>query len=114
MPMYRVLRTLSRGHDKFIKAGTLTDLAWLKDEQRATLEMVGAVSRISAPPLAQLPGWKRRAERLGEVGLHTVDDVLAQDTASLAESIKAKASTVEKWQAELVGLITIPASDRRG
>ena len=114
MPMYRVLRTLSRGHDKFVKVGTLTDLAWLKDEQRATLEMVGAVSRISAPPLAQLPGWKRRAERLGEVGLHTVDDVLAEDAGALAEAIKAKPSTVEKWQTELVGLITVPQASKRG
>ena len=114
MPMYRVLRTLSRGHDKFVKVGTLTDLAWLKDEQRATLEMVGAVSRISAPPLAQLPGWKLRTAKLGKLDIHTFDDFLERDPDEIAEGVGVQRRTVDKWRAELVDWLTPPQRGGRG
>jgi len=114
MPMYRVLRTLSRGHEKFIKVGVLTDLAWLNAEQRAKLEQVGAVSRISAPPLAQLPGWKLRAEKLGVEGIHTFDDFLERDPAGIAEAIGMQPRTIQKWRNELLDWITVPQRGGRG
>jgi len=114
MPMYRVLRPLSRKLETFIPKGTLTALEWLNDEQQAKLIQVGAVSRIAAPPLGTLPGWTRRGSRLGQVGIHTFDDFLERDDADIAELIGAKESTVSKWRAELVGLITVPEPRRRG
>lgn len=108
MPMYRVLKPLSRKHEQEIPVGTLTDLAWLDEQQQATMEMVGAVSRIAAPPLAQLPGWKLRAGRLGKLGIHTFDDFLERDPAELADAIGANPRTVHNWRAELVQWLTVP------
>jgi len=99
MPIFRVLRPLSRKHEVIIKAGTLTDLAWLNGEQQAKLESVGAVSRISAPPLAQVPGWKLRTAKLGKLDI---------------EGVGVQRRTVDKWRAELVDWLTPPQRGGRG
>lgn len=114
MPMYRVLRPLSRKLEQFIPVGTLTDLAWLNDAQQAKLIQVGAVSRISAPPLAQLPGWKLRAGKLAALDIHTFDDFLEADPDTVAEGVGVQRRTVDKWRAELKDWVTVPQRGGRG
>jgi len=114
MPIFRVLRPLSRKHEVIIKAGTLTDLAWLNGEQQAKLESVGAVSRISAPPLAQVPGWKLRTAKLGKLDIHTFDDFLERDPDEIAKGAGVQRRTVDKWRAELVDWLTPPQRGGRG
>lgn len=108
MPMYRVLKPLTRKQEHIIPPGTLTDLAWLDERQQAMMEQVGAVSRIAAPPLVQLPGWKLRGGRLGRLGIHTFDDFLERDPTELAEAVGANPRTVQNWRAELIDWLTVP------
>lgn len=114
MSIFRVLRPLSRKHEQIVPRGTLTALDWLKPEQQQRLIDVGAVSRISAPPLASLPGWIARGGHLGRVGIHTFDDFLERTDAEIAELVNKRETTIARWRAELISLITVPQRGGRG
>ncbi len=111
MAVYRVLERLSKG-ERFLEVGELVRLEWLKPEQIARLEVRGAVSRISAPPLAKLPGWKLRSQRLAKAGITGVEELLEADTANLAEQVQADPRTVELWKRELTTWLSPPGLKR--
>ena len=114
MPIYRTLKPLSRGmnESKQIRRNEIINITWLDAEQIAKLETVGAISKLAAPPLPKLPGWKLRAKRLLVVGIGTVEQFLEADPATLAEQIDASVRTVKKWRADLLRWLVIPEESR--
>jgi hypothetical protein len=114
MPIFRVLKPLSKGFHRVIPAGSIIDINWLEDEQLARLVVVGAVAKIQAPPLAKFPGWQTRDARLSKVGVNGVEAFLEADDEWLAERLKLKPSTVERWKKELVDRhLTVAQKPRR-
>ena len=114
MPIFRVLKPLSKGFHRVIPAGSVIDINWLEDEQLARLVAVGAVAKIQTPPLAKFPGWKTRAARLSRAGVNGVETFLEADNEWLAERLKLKPSTVERWKNELVDRhLTVAQKPRR-
>jgi len=114
VPIYRVLKPLSKGFNKVIKAGQVIDLNWLDSEQLAKLVQVGAISRLQAPPLHKLPGWTARSKRLRKAGFDGVEAFLEADDEQLAEAMNLKARTVRRWKEELtIRYLVIPEEWRR-
>lgn len=64
-------RTIPRG--SLVTDGTFAPAA------AAALMARGVISQVEAPPLAIIPGWKVRADRLARVGIITVADFLDAD-----------------------------------
>jgi len=100
--MYRILSALGKG-SRVLAAGSFSDLAWLSEKQRDRLMELGKIGTVRPPPLAILPGWKRRAERFAVQGIITVVDFLEANTKELVEqSAKTgrpyKESTIERWK----------------
>lgn len=58
----------------------------------------GAISLVSAPPIAVLDGWKDRAPRLEELGIITVVDLLGADVPELSKGLGLSQATVKRWQ----------------
>lgn len=105
--MYRVTTPLAKGQ-KVIPVGTLTRLEWLDAAGIARLERVGAVRAVMSPPLAELNGWSRRAERLAALGVVTMADFLAVSPAAIAEAMEIKTETAETWRAQLAAWSEAP------
>jgi len=101
--LYRVLRQLHAGKRGLIYAGSLTRLEWLGDDGIEKLVAVGAVSEVQPPPLAVLPGWKRRAAPLAKMDIVDVTQFLLADTDAIAQQVGRKAATVEMWKREVEG-----------
>ena len=112
MPIYRVLRTLSR-KEKMIDAGTLTRLEWLNEDGVSRLLAVGAVARIQGPPLSVLPGWKRRSEKLGLLGVASAESFLEAEPGPLAEQLEVKPETITRWQQEVMAWLLPPEMPSR-
>ena len=100
--MWRVLKPLSKGFHKVIPVGEITGLEWLDEKGIERLQEVGAITRLSAPPLHKLPGWQLRSQRLREVGITTAEQFLEADCKELAEQIGADPRTLAKWEEELL------------
>jgi hypothetical protein len=101
--MYRVLGTLHAGKGRLLAAGSFSDLAWLNEEQQERLLELGKVSVVKPPPLAILPGWKRRAERFAASGIVTIVDFLEADEKELVEQLAKtgrpyKEATIRRWK----------------
>ena len=109
--LYRVLKTLSLGEDKELRptnqTGQFTRLEWLNEGQVARLMAVGAVSEAAPPPLAELPDWGGRAERLAQVGIHDAAQFLEADPETIAKAMKVKAATIVRWQGEARKWLTV-------
>lgn len=99
--LYRVLKTLSLGEGKVLRVGEFTRLEWLTEGQAARLMAVGAVSEVAPPPLAEIPGWQARSERLQAIGIKDAAEFLEADPHRIAETMKVKAATIVRWQAEV-------------
>jgi len=108
MPVYRILKRVDKGGS----VGGLCRFDWLSPEQRQRLMDLGVISRMQAPPLKELPGWKRRAQRFAALGIDTVEQAIEADPAEIARHMRVKASTVEGWQADLAEAMTIPLTKR--
>lgn len=109
MPMYRIHKNLAVG-EKVIPRGSLTPLGLSSDKIDKLIE-VGAISRVQSPPLAVLPGWSTRANRLEPLGILDVEQFLDADPAVIAKHLKVKPATVQQWREDMVEWITAkPAS----
>jgi hypothetical protein len=113
MAMWRVLRPMTKG-DRTWEEGEVTRLEWLKPAQVEKLVEVGAVSRIAAPPLEVLPGWKARAEKLLGLELRTAEEFLEADVERIAAFMEVKPATVQRWQSELWDWLRVEPPARRG
>ena len=101
MAMWRTLKPLSKGHDKIIPEGSVVALEWLDQDGLERLQQVGAISRLSAPPLNKLPGWTRRHVRLQRIGINGVEAFLEADNDWLSDKLNIKPQTVARWKGEL-------------
>ena len=112
---YRILKPVSKpspadgGH-----VGSICTFDWLTEEQQQILIDRGVISPISAPPLAELPGFIKRAERLQEFGIETAEAFLDADPEEVAKQYDVKPRTVRRWQDELLQLLILPHTERRG
>jgi hypothetical protein len=96
MSLYRVLRPLSTGHGP----GELVDGGQFK--ALGALVGAGALAEVKPPPLAELPGWEARAEKLAAAGVVTVLDFLDADDELLREALGNKtARGINGWREEL-------------
>lgn len=97
MTRYRVVLPLSNGQ----KPGEPFRADKTPEAALAKLLKRGAIAPISAPPLAVLPGWQLRAEKLAEVGIVTAEQFLDATIEQIATVCNVKQRTVEKWRAEV-------------
>lgn len=107
MAIYRALVNLEKGEKVIVKGGFVLEHEWSAEIMR-TLETMGKVSRVSAPPLAQLPGWKLRSDKLEKHGIIFADQFLEASESDLSKWLNAKAGVIEKWKQEVTILLTIP------
>lgn len=103
---YRILERLSYGGG-IVERGAFHSLERCKPSALDALQKGGSISRVSAPPLAQLPGWTRRAKKLSDLGVETVTQLLATERDAIAEAMEVKPDTVRRWQDEALGWMTI-------
>ena len=101
MSMWRVHSRLDIGKGEVLYPGSLSTIYWLKRKGLERLEMKGSISKVFAPPLAVLPGWTLRSQRLLKVGVEYVDQFLESDPAETAGKIGVQPKTIEKWQNEV-------------
>ena len=96
MAIYRVLKPLSTGH----QPGDLVDGNSFKSLD--VLVAVKALAPVSTPPLSELPGWIKRAERLNAVGIITVQDLLDTKSSAIAEIFGYKSTAgIDRWKEEV-------------
>lgn len=99
MAFFRVHVPLDRGKGRIVHTDSLTQLAWLNEEDQIRLVQCGAVSRVAPPPLRILPGWKTRGERLAPHDIITVVDFLEADNALLQDIlVRRKEATIIGWK----------------
>jgi hypothetical protein len=72
------------------------------EEGLGRLQQVGAISRLTAPPLHKFPGWRLRAERLRAANIHTAEAFLETNDTEVADLINADPRTVARWRDELL------------
>lgn len=101
--MYRVLDTITIVHSgKEIPTGTVGRLEELSERSRAALLAVGVIAPVAMPPLAILPGWEFRANRLNKVGVINAEQLIDANPDELGAALHMRADTVRKWQAEIM------------
>jgi hypothetical protein len=106
MPLYRALTKLSSGVD----CGQLTRLEHLTPEQIAKLEQVGAVARVAAPPLSELPDWASRAGKLAKAGIQDAEQFLDAEIPVISRALHVKAETAARYQDEVKAWLVIQPS----
>jgi len=104
MAMYRVHRRLSAGKGKILYPGTLSRLEWLDETGLARLTIKGSISRVHAPPLVVLSGWRNaRAGKIREVmGINDAEQLLEAQDAEIAEKMGVQPATVARWKGEVL------------
>jgi hypothetical protein len=94
---YRVLRPLSTGH----RPDDIVSGARFKPGILKVLLEKEALAEVRPPPLSELPGWETRAEKLKEIGIVTVRDLLEADDDEVRRLFnRRRTSTVAKWKTE--------------
>ena len=109
MALYRIVKKLHVGKGHYLEPGSWSRLEWLDGEGITRLERVGAVGRVNPPPLIALPGWQRRARKVKEVTggkIENAEQFLEADSKKLAELVRVKETTIEKWKKEVLGWLT--------
>jgi hypothetical protein len=103
MTTYRALSNLSG----VARRGELTPLTHLNAEQIAKLERVGAIARIGAPPLSELPGWAIRAGKLAKVDILTAEELLEAPLEVIVKALRVKPETAAQYQQDIAGFLVI-------
>lgn len=96
MPLYRALSRLSGVCER----GALTSLSHLTPEQIVKLEKAGGVARVSPPPLAELPGWEKRADKLAKFGIADVEQLIEADVQTVRKALRVKEDVALRTQQE--------------
>lgn len=102
MATYRMIKRtpLSTGQVE----GDLISENVFKAQTLKTLVDKGVLVLVSMPPLAELPGWSIRAEKLAKLGVITIDDLLDADEGKLREirgEFHYKTNVpIDKWKSE--------------
>ena len=94
--LYRAIKSLSG----IAQRGDIVALNHLQPAQIARLEAVGAISRVAAPPLSELPGFADRVALLAALGIHDVEALVEADASSLAAALDIPVDTLCRWTDE--------------
>lgn len=111
-PLYRVTFPIAYKND-VIAVGDLHRLEKVPREGIEKLKLRGTIIPVQPPPLAVLPGWTRRAGRLGKAGIHDAVQLLGVDTDQAAEYMRVKPRTVTRWKREVLCWLKAPEEKRR-
>lgn len=87
---------------------------YLKPKSITKLVQKGAISPLSAPPLAAMPGWSKRADRLVKHNIATFSDFFECSNSNLARIFKVKIETIINWKRELLQTVTMPVKRSGG
>jgi hypothetical protein len=110
MKLYRVTKRLWTGK-KYVERGCVGCLRGFSAEQIETLLRVGAIAVVSAPPLAELPKWSARADKLAVGGIVDLADVVTAEVEVLAALARVRPTTAARWQAEAEAMLTVVHKD---
>ncbi len=110
MALYRVVYRLSVGNG-YIEEGEIVPETLFSADTLEKLLNKHAVSRVSTPPLAELPGWETRARKLQAAGIRDVEQFLEAKIETVVSVCKTSRSNVERWRGELQTLILPPPRD---
>ena len=98
MTTYRVIKRntpLNSGH----RYGDLISDTEMKSRVIEALLANNIIVQASTPPLSELPGWEKRAEKLETVGIITIQNLLDTEPAEIAILLGYKRhSHIAKWQ----------------
>lgn len=94
--LYRALKDLAG----IAKRGEIVALSHLQPPQLAKLEAVGAISRVAAPPLSEIPGFDAQVEPLAALGIGDVEALVEADAAALAAALAVPVETLRRWMDE--------------
>lgn len=66
------------------------------------------IAPVATPPLSELPGWGKRAEKLAGIDIKTAADFLDADTEKIRAQFNLKgAYTIEKWKEEVRSYLVV-------
>jgi len=104
--LYRILQDLGPFPDgTVLKAGRTTELKRLSRNSIDILLNKEVIAIAQTPPLAVLPGWEAKAERLKEVGIESVSDLITADPEEVAEELGVTIGGIEKAVDEVKGYV---------
>ena len=109
MALYRLLTNLALGEKRVIPKGSIRRLG-MDQDTIANLEERGAVARINAPPLVEIPGWDKRAEKLLPNGIVDAEQFIEHDDAKLAKLLGIKEPVIVGLKKELLQWLQPAAS----
>ena len=103
MSLYRILQRINKGGP----VGAIVPCYTWPREHREKLEAVGAIARISTPPLSELSGWEERAALLEAEGVTMLDEFICDEAGQLASILSATVEAVEQWKVELLKFLEV-------
>lgn len=104
MTYYRAFRNLSNG----IARGQVFPASALHPRSIEVLAERGFIARISAPPLAELPGWKLRSKKLVPLGIVDAEQFLEAPEEQLLAALRVSPAQVAAWRREIIGWLSAP------
>lgn len=104
MALYRALGNLSKG-SRQIDAGAVFSENELDPAARRILLERKRIAPVAAPPLSEIPGWRKRSKALPDMNL---DEFIERDSAELAQILSVGLDQVEAWKAALVAHLEAP------
>ena len=98
MTTYRVVKRntpLNSGH----RYGDIISDTEMNSRVIEALLANNIITRASTPPLSEVPGWEKRAEKLEVVGIVTIENLLETEPKEIAKLLGYKRhSHIAKWQ----------------
>jgi hypothetical protein len=115
MGLYRIMNNLAFG-SKTVSKGGIRRIVERSDARApkadgiialaagviARLEGRGAISRVNAPPLGEIPGWTERAGKLLPHGIVDIEQFVEHDDAKLAKLLDVKESVIVGLKKDLL------------
>lgn len=112
MPVYRALFNLSFDHSMIERGWLWVIPGKTTPANAAKLEELGRIARISAPPLAVIPGWKLRAAKAKRKGgIENAEQLLELSVDECAALFAISKTQAASWQAEIINWLTIPKDE---
>lgn len=106
--LYLVLQDLGPfGDGQVIPAGTLDELKRVSGGALEILLDREVVTEAQSPPLRILPGWEERAEKLEEVGIETISDLVTADVEEVAKELDVPAEGIQEAADEARDWMTV-------
>jgi len=107
--LYRALQNVS-WKNSIIERGAIVMLS-LSPEKEARLQSALAEVIVF---LEDVPGWTRRASRLGLHGYDDAQTVLLADADELAKTLGVQPATIARWKKELMDYLNCLTDRRSG